>query len=349
MPEFLLLLWLGKPLWTWLAFLLIVVLLLALDLGVLHKTAHEVNVKESMVTCAFYTTLGLLFTIAIYFLYANQPAEGMTDKALQIADDGKRGLQAAQLYLTGYLVELSLSMDNVFVIALIFNFFRIPQRYQHRILFWGILGVILFRAILIGVGAVLIAKFHWILLVFGLFLLFAGIKMLRAGEGHGSDFNDNPLLRFIRRHFPVTHDLHGERFFIRQRDPKTNKLITYMTPAFVALVMVEVADLVFAVDSVPAIFAITPDPYIVYTSNIFAILGLRALYFTLAAMVNRFAYLKYALALILIFIGIKILLAEGVGLKLPNWASLVATVGLLGGGIGYSLYRTRQKPADTAG
>lgn len=349
MPEYLLLLWLGKPLWTWLAFLLIVVLLLALDLGVLHKTAHEVNVKESMVTCAFYTTLGLLFTIAIYFLYANHSADSMTDKALQIADDSKRGLQAAQLYLTGYLVELSLSMDNVFVIALIFNFFRIPQRYQHRILFWGILGVILFRAILIGVGAVLIAKFHWILLVFGLFLLFAGIKMLKAGDGHGGDLNDNPLLRFIRRHFPVTHDLHGEHFFVRQRDPKTNRNITYMTPAFVALVMVEVADLVFAVDSVPAIFAITPDPYIVYTSNIFAILGLRALYFTLAAMVNRFAYLKYALALILIFIGVKILLAEGVGIKLPNWASLLATVSLLGGGIGYSLHRTRRTSTDAAG
>lgn len=346
MPEFLLLLWLGKPLWIWLAFLLIVVLLLALDLGVLHKNAHEVNVKESMRTCAFYTTLGLLFTIAIYYVYASQPADGMTDKSLQITDDTKRGLQAAQLYLTGYLVELSLSMDNVFVIALIFNFFRIPQRYQHRILFWGVLGVILFRALLIGLGAVLIAKFHWILLVFGLFLIFAGVKMLKAGDGHDSDLNDNPLLRFIRKHFPVTHDLHGERFFVRQRDPKTNRQITYITPAFVTLIMVEVADLVFAVDSVPAIFAITPDPYIVYTSNIFAILGLRALYFTLAAMVSRFAYLKYALALILIFIGGKILLAEGLDLKLPDWASLAATVGLLAGGIGYSLYRTRQTPAE---
>lgn len=343
MPEFLTLLWLGKPLWVWLGFLLIVVMLLALDLGVLHKTAHEVSIKESIRTCAFYTTLGLLFAVVVYWLYANQPMEGMTDDTLRIADDSKRGWQAAQLYLTGYLIELSLSMDNVFVIALIFGFFKIPQRYQHRVLFWGILGVIFFRAIMIGVGAALIAEFHWIMLVFGVFLLYAGFKMLKAGDGHGPDLAQNPVLLFIRRHFPVTHDLHGEKFFIRQRDPHTNKMITYMTPAFIALMMVEFADVIFAVDSVPAIFAVTPDPYLVYTSNIFAILGLRSLYFTLAAMVHRFAYLKYALALILIMIGIKILLAEGLDFHFPNWVSLLATVGLLGGGVTYSLYRTRRE------
>lgn len=343
MPEFLLLIWLGKPLWSWLAFLGVVLTLLALDLGVFHRKAHEVNIKESMRSCAFYGALGLLFSLAIYWLYSTQPVESMTDKQLQIVDDGKRGWQAVQLYLTGYLVELSLSMDNVFVIALIFGFFKIPQRYQHRVLFWGIIGVVLFRAVMIGVGAALIAEFSWLMLVFGVFLVYAGAKMLRAGDGHGPDIAHNPVLLFIRRHFPVTHDLHGEKFFIRQRDPKTNRMILYMTPAFVALVMVEFADVIFAVDSVPAIFAITPDPYIVYTSNIFAILGLRSLYFTLAAMVNRFEYLKYALALILIMIGAKILLAEGAHIHLPNWISLLATIGLLVGGVAYSLHRTRRQ------
>lgn len=345
MPEFLMLIWLGKPLWIWLGFLLIVVTLLALDLGVMHKTAREVNIKESMRSCAFYTVLGLLFSVVVYWIYANELHGEMADPSLQIADDAKRGWLAAQLYLTGYLIELSLSMDNVFVIALIFGFFNIPQKYQHRVLFWGIIGVVVFRAIMIGVGAALIAEFHWLMLVFGVFLLYAGVKMLMAGDGHGGDMSHNPVLKFIRKHFPVTEELHGEKFFVRQRNPKNNKYITYMTPAFVALIMVEFADIIFAVDSVPAIFAVTPDPYLVYTSNIFAILGLRSLYFTLAAMVHRFVYLKYALALILIMIGVKILLAEGLDFHLPNWVSLLATVGLLAGGVGYSLYRTGGKKA----
>ena len=219
MPEFLQLVWFGKPLWSWFAFLGVVMTLLALDLGVFHRKAHEVNVKESMRSCAFYSTLGLLFSLAIYWLYSTQPLESMTDSQLQIANDSKRGWQAAQLYLTGYLVELSLSMDNVFVIALIFGFFKIPQRYQHRVLFWGIIGVVLFRAVMIGIGAALIAQFSWLMLVFGVFLVYAGVKMLRAGDGHGPDIAHNPVLLFIRRHFPVPHDLHGEKFFIRQRDP----------------------------------------------------------------------------------------------------------------------------------
>lgn len=348
MTDFLFALWLGKPLWIWLGFLGLVLFLLALDLGLLHRKPHEVSVRESMRQCAFYTALGALFALVVYYLYRQQASELMTDAALRIADDTQRGLAAAQLYLTGYLVELSLSMDNIFVIALIFGAFKIPQRYQHRVLFWGIIGVILFRAILIGVGAVLIAKFHWLMLGFGLFLLYAGVKMLRAGDGHGPDIQHSPLLTFIRRHFPVTHDLHGEQFFIKQRDPHSGKMVRYMTPAFIALLMVESADVVFAVDSVPAVFAVTPDPYLVYTSNIFAILGLRSLYFTLAAMVSRFAYLKYALAAILMLIGGKILLAEGLHIDLPNWLSLLATIMLLAGGVFYSLYRTRRDAAGDA-
>jgi tellurite resistance protein TerC len=347
MPEFLTIVWLSKPLWVWLGFFLIVVTLLALDLGVMHKTAREVSIKESIRGCAFYTTLGLLFSVVVYWLYMNQAADTMIDPHLRLDDPEQRGWQAAQLYLTGYLIELSLSMDNVFVIALIFGFFKIPQRYQHRVLFWGILGVVFFRAIMIGVGAALIAEFHWIMLVFGVFLLYAGIKMFKAGDGHEVDIAHNPILKFVRKHFPVTEELHGEKFFIRQRDATTNKMVTYMTPTFIALLMVEFADIIFAVDSVPAIFAVTLDPYIVYTSNIFAILGLRSLYFTLAAMVDRFKYLKYALALILIMIGVKILFAEGADIHFPNWMSLLATVGFLIGGVIYSLYRTRQ-PDDAA-
>jgi len=341
MPEFLASLWLGQPLWAWSSFLLIVGVILILDLGLFHKTAREISIKESMRSCAFYSALGLLFALAVGWLYSTEPADNLTDHTLHIADDAARGWQAAQLYLTGYLIELSLSMDNVFVIALIFGFFKIPQRYQHRVLFWGILGVVLFRALLIGAGAALIAEFHWAMLVFGVFLLYAGIKMLRAGNDHGPDIAQNPVLLFIRKHFPVTHDLHGEKFFVKQRNPKTGKMVNYMTPAFVALMMVEFVDVIFAVDSVPAIFAVTPDPFIVYTSNIFAILGLRSLYFTLAAMVHRFEYLKYALALILIMIGLKILLAEGIDLHFPNWMSLLTTIGLLVGGVVFSLHKTR--------
>jgi tellurite resistance protein TerC len=343
MTELLTLLWLGKPLWTWAGFIIIVIVLLAFDLGLLHKKAHEVNVKESLRTCAYYSLLGVLFSGVVYYIFSNQPAANMTDLTLlRTIDNSARGFAAAQLYLTGYLVELSLSMDNVFVIALIFGFFKIPQRYQHRVLFWGILGVILFRGLLIGIGAALIAQFSWLMLVFGVFLIYAGAKMLKAGDDHAPDIGQNPILRFIRRHFPVTHDLHGEKFFIKQRDPKTNRMITYLTPTFIALIMVEFVDVIFAVDSVPAVFAVTPDPYIVYTSNIFAILGLRSLYFTLAAMVSRFAYLKYALAFILMMIGAKILLAEAADIHLPNWMSLLATIGLLVGGVVYSLYRTRE-------
>jgi tellurite resistance protein TerC len=217
----------------------------------------------------------------------------------------------------------------------------VPRQYQHRVLFWGILGVIVLRAIMIGIGATLVAEFAWVLYVFAAFLILTGIKMLALGDKE-TDLSKNPVLKFIRRRFRVTDELHGERFVVKLPDPETGRLVRYMTPLFLALILIEIADVIFAVDSVPAIFAITTDPYIVYTSNIFAILGLRALYFALAAVLHRFAYLKQALAVLLIFIGSKIFVADLLGLeKFPAAWSLGATFAILAAGIVYSLWRTR--------
>lgn len=323
--EFLEYLWLGKPLWMWLAFIAIVVILLALDLGVLHKKQREIGVSESLILSAVYIGLGLLFGVWVWW-YMGETA----------------GLQ----YITGFVIEKSLAMDNVFVIAMIFTYFAIPRQYQHRVLFWGILGVIVLRAIMIGVGSTLVEQFSWVLYVFAAFLILTGIKMwMTAGKDY--DVGSSGALRFIQKHLPVTDKLHGERFFVRQPDAATGKPKLWVTPLFLALAMVEIVDVVFAVDSVPAIFAITTDPFIVYTSNIFAILGLRALYFALAAMVHRFHYLKYALALLLIFIGSKIFVADALGLaKIPPAVSLSITFAILAAGVGWSLWKTRE--ASTA-
>jgi len=324
MLEILLAGWLGKPLWMWLAFLGIVISLLVLDLGVFHRTNREIGVRESLLLSAFYITLGLLFGGFVWWTLG--PESGLN-------------------YLTGFALEKALAMDNVFVIAMIFGFFAVPRVYQHRVLFWGILGVIVLRAIMIGFGAAVIAQFSWVLYVFAAFLIATGIKMLVFSD-KDYDIARNPVLRFMRRHFNVTDEHHGEHFFVRKPHPSTGKPARFMTPLFLALVLIEIADVVFAVDSVPAIFAITTDPFIVYTSNIFAILGLRALYFALAAMVHRFHYLKYALALVLVFIGAKIFLADVFGLdKIPALVSLGITFGLLGGGVAWSLWKTRNEPA----
>ena len=247
-------------------------------------------------------------------------------------------------YFTGFLIEKSLSMDNVFVIALIFGFFAIPRQYQHRVLFWGILGVIILRAIMIGLGATLVSQFGWVLYLFGAFLVFTGIKMWIIAD-HVPDIGNNPVLKFLRKRMRITTGLRGNAFWVREPDPVTGKVERWATPLFLALVLIEFVDLVFAVDSVPAIFAITTDPFIVYTSNIFAILGLRALYFALAAMIHRFKYLKYALALVLVFIGTKIFLVGFIG-KFPPAISLTATFVLIAGGVLFSLWKTRsQAPA----
>jgi tellurite resistance protein TerC len=238
-------------------------------------------------------------------------------------------------------------MDNVFVIAMIFSYFAVPQQYQHRVLFWGILGVIVLRAIMIGLGATIVAQFSWVLYLFALFLIATGVKMLLMSERE-VDVGSNPLLIWMRRRFNVTDSHHGERFFVRQPHPATGKLVTYVTPLFLALLLIEIADVIFAVDSVPAIFAITTDPFVVYTSNIFAILGLRALYFALAAMIDRFRYLNIALAVVLIFIGSKIFIADLMGLeKFPPALALTITVGILAAGVVFSLVKTRGQAASS--
>ena len=312
-------LWLGKPLWMWLAFLAIVVILLALDIGLLHRDNREIGVKESLALSAGYASIGLAFGGWVWWQLGAAPA-----------------LQ----YVTGFVVEKSLAMDNVFVIAMIFSYFAIPRQYQHRVLFWGVLGVIVLRAIMIGVGATLVERFGWVLYIFAAFLIATGVKMwMSADEEY--DLKDSAALRLVRRVLPVSDALHGDRFFVRAADA-AGKAKWLATPLFLSLVMVEIVDVVFAVDSVPAIFAITTDPFIVYTSNIFAILGLRALYFALAAMVHRFHYLKYALAVLLVFIGAKIFVADAFGLaKIPPAVSLSVTFAILAAGVGWSLWKTR--------
>ena len=310
---------LGTSTWLWLVFAGIVIGLLVLDLGVLHRTDREIEMRESLLLYSGYFSVGVLFGVWIWF---------------------ELGAQAAMEFYTGFLVEQSLSMDNVFVMAMIFGFFAIPRRYQHRVLFWGILGVVVLRAIMIGVGAALVQNFAWVLYIFGAFLLFTGVKMALSREDSHPDLAHNPVLRFVRRHMRVSDRLHGAHFFVRLTPPGQSRALRHATPLFLALVLIELADLVFAVDSVPAIFAITQDPFIVYTSNIFAILGLRSLYFALAALMHRFVYLKYALALVLVFIGCKIFYHGMVG-KVPALLSLGVTFGLLLGGVLVSLIKTR--------
>ena len=321
LPQFLYDPFLGKAIWIWLLFIGIVVTLLAFDLGVLHKDDHEIEVKESLFLSAGYISVALLFGAWVWWYL---------------------GSTSGMEYFTGFMIEKSLSMDNVFVIAMIFSYLAIPRLYQHRVLFWGILGVIVLRAIMIGLGASLVTQFSWILYLFGVFLVVTGVKMWLMAD-HTPDIANNPILKFLRKRMRVTPQIEGNAFFVTKPDVETGKPVRWVTPLFLALVMVEIIDLVFAVDSVPAIFAITNDPFIVYTSNIFAILGLRALYFALAAMVHRFKYLKYALALVLVFIGTKIFLVGIIG-KIPPVFSLSVTFGLIAGGVAVSMWKTRGQP-----
>ena len=318
--ELLFLLFLGKPLWMWLLFLTVVIALLVFDLGVLHRDDPEIGVAESLRLSAMYIVLGLSFSGFIWW---------------------QMGATATAQYLTAYVVEKTLSLDNIFVMALIFGYFSIPRMYQHRVLFWGILGVIVLRGTMIGLGATIVDQYHWVLYLFAAFLIFTGIRMLFTSDNEEHDLKDNMLIKLLKRRLNVTEDIQGHAFFIKKPHPETGRVIRYATPLFLALIVIEVADLVFAVDSVPAVFTITTDPYIVYTSNIFAILGLRALYFALAAILHRFAYLKYALSLLLVFIGSKIFIADLMGWEKfpPEW-SLAITFAILGAGIAFSLWKT---------
>jgi tellurite resistance protein TerC len=310
---------LGTATWLWLMFFAVVIGLLAFDLGVLHRVNRAIGVRESLLLSAGYICAGLLF-------------------GLWVA--AQKGSASGMDYLTGFLIEKSLSLDNVFLMASIFGFLAIPREYQHKVLFWGIVGVIVLRALLIGVGTALVHEFAWLLYLFGAFLLLTGAKMLFSRLDDETDLANNRLVRLLRGRLRVTERLHGQRFFVRLPDA-AGRPVLWATPLLLALLLIEGADLLFAVDSVPAIFAITQDPFVIYTSNIFAILGLRALYFALAALIHRFAYLKYALALVLMFIGGKIFLTGLIG-KIPAALSLGVTLGLLLGGVLLSLWKTRR-------
>ena len=298
----------GVPLWIWLAFNAFVLAMLALDLGVFHRKAHVVKAREALVWSGIWIGLALVFNAIVW---------------------AWRGPQAGTEFLTGYLIEKALSVDNIFVFLLIFAYFKVPAALQHRVLFWGIIGALIMRAICIAVGAALLKEFHWLIYVFGGILIFSGIKMLSA-HGKAIEPDKNPLLKLFRRFVPVTPDFEGDKFFVLREGRR------WATPLFVALLFVEISDLIFAVDSIPAILAITQDTFIVYTSNVFAILGLRSLFFALADVMGRFRFLHYSLSAILVFVGLKMLLVDV--FKIPVAASLGVVVGLLIAAIAASLF-----------
>lgn len=304
---------------AWLLFIALILVLIALDLGVLHRKPSVPSVVQALTWSVFWIFIALLFNILIYFAYEGHWWElGLHTGAA--AD----GYQAALLFFTGYLVEKTLSLDNIFVIALIFEYYRVPLKFQHRVLLWGVLGALVLRGLMIGAGAVLIERYSWITYIFGAFLIYTAIKMLVARE-EKFDPEGSPLVRWARKVMPVSSTIDGVHFFTRL----DGRLA--MTPLFIVLLQVEATDVLFAVDSIPAIFAITQDPFIVFTSNIFAILGLRALYFALAALLGRFRYLKMSLVFILAFVGVKMLLAHDY--PIPTYASLMVILGMLAVGI----------------
>ncbi len=317
---------LGTPGWFWLAFAAIVVVILVFDLGVLHRKDEEISARHSLFLYLGYVAVAFAFGGWVWMV---------------------RGPEAGLEFFTGYIIEQSLAMDNIFVMATIFAFIGVPRIYQHRVLFWGILGVLFFRAILIGVGVAMVQAFEWVLVLFGVFLIFTAWKMFTGVESH-SDLSQNKLLRFLRKRFRITRDFHGHAFYVFREHPRTGKKLLYLTPLAVALIMVEFADVIFAVDSVPAIFAITQDPFIVYTSNVFAVLGLRALFFTLAAAMVRFRYLPLALSMVLFLVGIKITLVP-FGIHIDTALSLVVMLSILAGGILYSLWKTRGEKIEFDG
>lgn len=310
------------PLWMWAVFAVIVIALMAFDLGVLHKKTREIKVHEALLLSLFYFVISLLFGGWIFFTL---------------------GKDSGYEFFMGYLIEKTLSLDNIFVFVLIFTHFSVPPKYQHRVLFWGILGAIFFRAIMIFAGAAVIKAYSDVLYLFGAFLLITGIKMLIAADSE-PDLANNRVLAFMRKRFKVTDDYRGQNFFVRENG------VRMMTPLFLVLILIEITDVVFAVDSIPAIFAITTDPFIVLTSNIFAILGLRALYFALAAIIHRFHYLKYGLSLILCFIGVKMIVNHYYAEKIISTElSLLVTVLLITVSIVVSLMKTKHQPTHETG
>ncbi|WP_291102232.1 MULTISPECIES: TerC family protein [unclassified Flavobacterium] len=314
---------------VWISFLAAILLFLTLDLGVFNKTPHIIGTKEASKWTAIWVMMSFLFSGVIYWLYGNNYISN---------PDGLKPAAASIKYITGYLIELSLSVDNIFVIAIIFSAFRIPQKYQHRVLFWGILGALVFRGLMIYFGVLLINKFTWTAYFFGAFLIFTAIKMLFTKEDEKFEPKKSFVYKTLRKIIPVTSHIDEEHFFVKRRH------ITAATPLFVALIVIEVMDVVFAMDSVPAILAITSDPFLVFSSNIFAILGLRSMYFFLANMLERFSHLEYSLIAILSFVGLKMLLHDLI--EMPEWISLTFIALSLIIGVVVSLKMSKEEDSD---
>ena len=305
------------PIWIWIAFNVLVLAMLALDLGVFHRTAHAVSLREAGIWSAVWVAIAAAVGVAIHAAW---------------------GAESALQFATGYLIEKALSVDNVFVFVMLFAYFAVPARHQHRVLVWGVLGALVMRGVFIGAGAYVIARFHWVMYVFGAILILTGIRMARSGGAH--DPGHNPVLRLARRFLPLTSDYDGQRMWVR-RDGRW-----LATPLFLVLLLIEATDLVFAIDSIPAIFAVTRDPFLVYTANVLAMLGLRSMYFLLAGVVHRFVYLKHGLSAVLVFVGAKMTLADLV--KVPVGVSLAVVATLIGGAIVLSLRRAASDAARDA-
>jgi tellurite resistance protein TerC len=315
---------------VWIGFIVLIFACLALDLGFFNKEAHKVGTREALKWTFVWVAISLLFAVFVHYAYENH----WFGIGQEVGHD-VGGSKAFLAFLTGYIIEKSLSLDNIFVIAVIFNYFSIPQKYQHRVLFWGIVGALFFRGLMIGAGAYLVEKFDIVTYIFGVILLWTAYKMLKSGS-EDIHPDENPVVLQVRKFLPVTKSLKGEQFFIKRKGR-----IMAMTPLFVALIVIETTDIMFAFDSIPAIFAITTDPFIVFTSNIFAILGLRSLYFVLASILDKFVYVKYSLVGILAFVGVKMLLLHHI--HLPEWISLSVIMVFLTGGILYSIFREKKE------
>ena len=308
----------AASIWPWVGFNLFVLVMLAIDLGLVNRKAHAISVREAGIWSVVVISTALIFNFGLYRV---------------------RGTDAGLEFLTGYLIELALSVDNLFVFLLIFSYFRVPAKYQHRVLFWGILGALIMRGVMIGAGAVLIERFHWIIYVFGAFLVFTGIRMAKQDEMQ-IEPEANPVLRLVRRFLPITPSYEGQKFFTQILAMDERKTRRAATPLLVVLVMVETTDLIFALDSIPAIFGVTSDPFIVYTSNVFAVMGLRSLYFVLAGVIDRFHYLQIGLSIVLVWIGVKMLLTDVI--HIPTQLSLGVVALVLAGAVIASLMFPRK-------
>ena len=313
---------------VWIIFLVAISIFLALDLGVFNKNPHVISSKEASKWTVLWVTLSFIFSGIVYLLYSGNHIANPTNL---------KPAEASIKYITGYLIELSLSADNIFVIAIIFASFKIPQKFQHRVLFWGIIGAIVFRGLMIFLGVALINKFEWIIYVFGAFLIFTAMKMLFTKEEEEFDPKDSKIYKLIGKIFPVHTEIEGQKFFLIKEGTR------YVTPLFIALIVIEVMDVIFALDSVPAILAITSDPFLVFSSNIFAILGLRSMYFFLANMIEKFNYIEYSLIAILTFVGIKMLLVHHYPEYFPEWLSLAFIAFAITLGVVVSLYKNKDK------